>query len=402
VSSLKNIFSRVAFKTLVEVDLLDRGSNQHELNGNAALRSFFDTDQKIVEEIELHYYQDGVDPEHATTRITFYDARERSAERTGRSEWRMYYVGDFLKRASPGDLLVLARTPGGALHGFIFEDGSGWHRAALDLFPIDDAQSSFRLPASDALSDQEVRLVGRQILDQLEIEFEPDVGLTTESAASRLLEEYGFEFPPTRIMAAEARTLADVEAADVDSAIHAWLDAEEQLFYAMERQLLTDRISRGFDSVDNFLAIAQTTLQRRKSRMGLSLQHHAAEIFRIRGLLFSSQGVTELKKKPDFLFPGAREYHDARFDRSTLRMLGVKSTCKDRWRQILSEAERIPHKHLLTLDQALSVDQLKEMDASCVQLVVPEPFQEIYARSLRAQMMTLEEFVEEIAQLQMH
>ena len=26
-------------------------------------------------------------------------------------------------------------------------------------------------------------------------------------------------------------------------------------------------------------------------------------------------------------------------------MLGVKTTCKDRWRQVLSEADRIPQKH---------------------------------------------------------
>jgi hypothetical protein len=28
-------------------------------------------------------------------------------------------------------------------------------------------------------------------------------------------------------------------------------------------------------------------------------------------------------------------------------MPGVKSTCKDRWRQVLAEADRIDHKHLL-------------------------------------------------------
>ena len=35
-------------------------------------------------------------------------------------------------------------------------------------------------------------------------------------------------------------------------------------------------------------------------------------------------------------------------------MLGVKSTRKDRWRQVLAEADRIDDKHLLTLETAIS------------------------------------------------
>jgi hypothetical protein len=33
-------------------------------------------------------------------------------------------------------------------------------------------------------------------------------------------------------------------------------------------------------------------------------------------------------------------------------MLGAKTTCKDRWRQVLTEAIKIPHKHLFTLETA--------------------------------------------------
>ena len=42
-------------------------------------------------------------------------------------------------------------------------------------------------------------------------------------------------------------------------------------------------------------------------------------------------------------------------------MLAVKSTCKDRWRQILAEADRLPVKHLLTLEPGISVAQTDEM-----------------------------------------
>jgi hypothetical protein len=52
-------------------------------------------------------------------------------------------------------------------------------------------------------------------------------------------------------------------------------------------------------------------------------------------------------------------------------MLGAKTTCKDRWRQVLAEAKRIDHKHLLTLEAAISAHQTDEMQAHNLQLVIP-------------------------------
>src|SRR5512135_70891 len=46
----------------------------------------------------------------------------------------------------------------------------------------------------------------------------------------------------------------------------------------------------------------------------------------------------EASNKPDFIFPGEKEYRDATFNAALLVMLGVKSTSKDRWRQVLTEA----------------------------------------------------------------
>ncbi len=45
-------------------------------------------------------------------------------------------------------------------------------------------------------------------------------------------------------------------------------------------------------------------------------------------------------------------------------MLAVKTTCKDRWRQILNEAQRIKPKHLLTLQEGVSHRQFDEMQES--------------------------------------
>jgi hypothetical protein len=60
-------------------------------------------------------------------------------------------------------------------------------------------------------------------------------------------------------------------------------------------------------------------------------------------------------------------------------MLGVKSTCKDRWRQVLTEATRMDTKHLLTLETAISKDQPRQMQQHGLQLVVPRKLQSTYA-----------------------
>ena len=62
-------------------------------------------------------------------------------------------------------------------------------------------------------------------------------------------------------------------------------------------------------------------------------------------------------------------------------MLGVKSTCKDRWRQVLSEAKRIPAKHLLTLEPGISEHQTEEMKESSLQLVIPKELQSSFKSS---------------------
>ncbi|EAA6843845.1 hypothetical protein DRX19_23085 [Salmonella enterica subsp. enterica] len=59
-------------------------------------------------------------------------------------------------------------------------------------------------------------------------------------------------------------------------------------------------------------------------------------------------------------------------------MLASKSTCKDRWRQMLNEAVRIPDKHLLTLEPSISENQTNEMKSEQVQPVIPQGLHSSY------------------------
>jgi len=79
-----------------------------------------------------------------------------------------------------------------------------------------------------------------------------------------------------------------------------------------------------------------------------------------------------------------------------LTMLGAKSTCKDRWRQVLAEAEKISRKHLLTLEPGISEPQTDQMEASSLQLVVPSPVQDSYTAAQRGWLWSVGDFIEEV------
>lgn len=102
---------------------------------------------------------------------------------------------------------------------------------------------------------------------------------------------------------------------------------------------------------------------------------------------------TENRNKPDFLFPGQSEYRDLTFPAERLTMLGSKSTLKDRWRQVLSEAERIPDKHLLTLEPGISENQTNEMRTKHLQLVIPRSIQSSFRAAQRHWLISVRDFI---------
>lgn len=75
-------------------------------------------------------------------------------------------------------------------------------------------------------------------------------------------------------------------------------------------------------------------------------------------------------------------------------MLGAKTTCKDRWRQVLSEAHRITRKHLITMEAAISEHQTKEMMSHDLSLVVPERIKSTYTDQQKDWLIGLGAFIE--------
>ena len=182
-------------------------------------------------------------------------------------------------------------------------------------------------------------------------------------------------------------------------------ECEFQLFQSVEEAVELPAITAGFTSVDEFIARAQTVLQRRKARSGRSLELHARQIFIEEGLResadFAHQPESDPGKRPDFLFPSELAYKDRTFPDTKLRMLAVKTSCKDRWRQVTEEADRIKPKHLLTLQEGVSENQFRQMTGAGVRLVVPSPLVSSYPASVRPFLQTFDSFIRDIRSLRL-
>ena len=176
-------------------------------------------------------------------------------------------------------------------------------------------------------------------------------------------------------------------------------DCEFAMFRMIEEGIVLPRIRSAFGDVNQFVEYANSVTNRRKARSGVSLELHAKAIFDEQRLEYSYDAVSEEKKRPDFLFPSASAYRNRRFPGNRLRMLAVKTTCKDRWRQILNEADRVEQKHLLTLQEGVSLNQFREMRKAQVTLVVPLGLHHKYHPKVRRHLLSLSDFMQTVGTL---
>lgn len=226
--------------------------------------------------------------------------------------------------------------------------------------------------------------------------------LREQAEIERFISSLEVDFPSSEIVSAAAREIqnaaynhAEFVVSNPDRKLIEWTDVEYRLFRALECARYGDVLSEGFVTVEDFIVVANQVLNRRKSRAGKSLEHHLSALFSGNGLQFEEQVITEGKKKPDFLFPSKEAYRTAAFPTEKLISLAAKTTCKDRWRQVINEADRLRDspKYLCTLQQGISVAQMDEMEAEKVILVVPKPYISTYPRDRQDRIWTLGKFI---------
>ena len=222
-----------------------------------------------------------------------------------------------------------------------------------------------------------------------------------------LVERFGNSFPSTREFSAFARSLV-VDADPVsqpDDTLLKWYEREEALFMCMERILIQDRLQTGFIigntvDVESFIKFSLSVNNRRKSRAGFSLENHLEALFSVQNIRYSRTPITENRSKPDFIFPSIELYRNMSYPAAQLTMLGAKTTVKDRWRQVLEEADRIDRKHLITLEGAISENQTCEMISRNLQLVVPKPIHESFSEVQQTWLYSVEDFLSEVRERQ--
>jgi len=398
---LSEYFEGVAAKSLSAVEADTVRSNQHEFNGVESLKTLFGRGAERVEFPARFVYLDETDDEPIAENgfVTWYDARARSASRTGRSEHRLYFPTTRASQcASEGDLLVLGKRRDGGVLALIAPGESTTANQLRWLFGLDDgSHPGFSVRAELESEQDRISFASRLILEEIGVQIEPHA----DTFLDTMLTRFDGKFPSTRIFSAFTReTLPDVSAAEEpDAALVAFMEREEILFRTLERHLLANRLAEGFvgkDSVDidGFVSYSLSVQNRRKSRVGFALENHLEYVLGQHSIRFARASITERGCKPDFLFPGSKEYHDPTFSADRLTMLGSKSTCKDRWRQILSEADRIETKHLLTLESAISENQTREMDAQKVRLILPAALHQTYNKLQQAWLLDVGEFLE--------
>lgn len=220
---------------------------------------------------------------------------------------------------------------------------------------------------------------------------------TLEDRINKLIEGIE-EFPTTVVMSKMSRDVFiefhKKRKITPDTDLLSWVDTEYSIFRLLEKHIYRDKLINPFLDIEPLLEFANTALNRRKSRAGKSLEHHVNFIFSKFELPFENPGKTEGNKKPDFLLPSTKDYKDKRYPDDKLIMLGTKTTCKDRWRQVLNEANRIPHKHLLTLQQGISKNQMDEMKEENLTLVVPKLLHNYYPKEYQDRLWTLDQFIQ--------
>lgn len=315
------------------------------------------------------------------TRFIYYGQKTRN-------EYRITNFGKgfpFLRHEYTGALFILVKNTEVSYRGYVLNSEEEIEEF-LDAFGIGPTSTN--------------RLINTELIKP-----EKKEQFEMESFISTLKDE----FPSSDIMSSAARSInqkafhnKDMIINNPDKILIEWTDSEYRLFRYLERVRYMGMIVNGFDDVESFVSMANQVLNRRKSRAGKSLEHHLAALFDENGIHYTAKPVTEGNKRPDFVFPSEEAYHDSNFPADRLITLAAKTTCKDRWRQVINEADRLRgrDKFLCTLQQGISPAQMDEMQSERVILVVPEEYIKTYPSDRRDRIWTIKRFVKYVKEMQ--
>ena len=390
---LSSYFKGVCVKRLSATESDPLTSHGHEFQGVKSFVELFGKPENGAKQLipTRFFYISDEDQFSEKGTLTFYDSRWNKPHRA--AEYRLYYSDNKVTKSMfTDDCLIITKDMNDEAVVIIAQADSDALSDVLSLFGLtqDIKIGRFQYHTCDQHNQKNISPSVRWLLELLGIHVSKD-----ESYFEEMQRLYGDEFPDTVTFSAFARSKSNYpNALDgvADDVLYDWYNTEDYLFKLFEEKILEKRIAQGF-TPDSFIKYALSVLNRRKSRAGQSLENHLSQLFSDSKIRYSRTPITEAKSKPDFLFPGIKEYRNSNFPSELLHMLGVKTTCKDRWRQVLVEADRIPNKHLLTLQGAISINQTTEMQMHNLQLVVPKAIHNSYTKTQQNWLMSVEDFI---------
>lgn len=383
---------RIAVKRLSAVETDPERSHQHEFHATRLRRELeLPAERRSGILSVLIFGADDQPPTLDESAFTLYDARAGNPDRA--AEWRLFYASRVIPELADADDSLLLYRYGDDLRALVVHAGTRVERDLLVALSLGDDALRTQFSYLDVPSPDERE--AREVAGQLTLpESTQTVYELTDHALFRRAIGEG-RLPSTADMAGAAAEIAvgrGSRIADPDEYLHAALAAETDLYYAIEDGVQQTRLTEllaeapGLTEVIDFAMAIQ---QSRRSRRGQSLQNHFAAILRAERISFTSQCTTEGAETPDFVFPGCLAYHDPEFPNVGLRMVACKTTARERWRQVLHEAERIKEKYLLTVDPSLTPSTVKAMLQAAVlpflpRAVITSRYEPTVAISLRS------------------
>ena len=282
-----------------------------------------------------------------------------------------------------GALFVLVRMANDAYQAFIFNDD-------LDVDKYLDTCGGFPLEENYEIREDDT--LGREFVDNLMKKIR-----TNKISKRNILECFFSEqvktvkekgYPNAEEMVKKAhkiRSIIDKDFAQStpDEMLLKGFRAEYVLFRAIEAFVFKPMVcKKKFRTVGEFAYIANKVLNARKSRAGKSFENQLLEVFKINGICLDFQVRTEDGYIPDFIFPSKKMYELAEkepdlekrkkiINNCGIVFLAAKTTCKERWNQILSEVKILEETYLCTLQSIFSQSQLEQMRERNVRLVIP-------------------------------
>jgi hypothetical protein len=439
--SLSRGFKGVAIKQLTQHEVDPESSHGHEFQGANNLRGLLGT-VACCDRPTTFYFLSDKDEEPSVQKIedsssSWYDSRKKEPHRS--AEWRLYYKTDIVQQLShPDDILLLALRNDNSLAVFVAPHESTSEQVLLNAFGLTRGHllqsgqvkwlQTHGAPDLDFASVEAVEQLSLLLADEKSSHYSEAgmarvlVSAPTQIAGadmevSKVAEQMNRAWPDGLLGASKevVKLIVSIcdpkNEAEPDLALERWLEVGEASYRLWEAEAARKFISplRADTSVSDIQLVEKIGerwmgfRQSRVSRAGKVMEEFLSIIFNRAGLIFGTgaNAKTEGGKLPDFLFPNAKSYGDPEFPAQKLRILGSKTSFKDRWRQILSEGNRVPRKHGVTRDSLITRPMFHQMEESNFIVVMPEPIIRRYQFS-PPNLISLYSFIDEVRGLQNH